>query len=67
MYLACQNAGKVAQVFNLLYRRFVIGRRPTSRVPVVMAARFPFLAPAECNSAIQQIENLRYSSGVPVR
>src|SRR5438552_14729351 len=45
----------VAQIFNLLYRRFGIGRPSGVRWHL----RNPSRA-AECNSAIQQIENLRY-------
>jgi hypothetical protein len=44
----------VAQIFNLLYRRFAIGKR-------MKAWRHPqFVTPADFKSAIQQIENLRY-------
>ncbi len=46
----------VAQICNLLYRRFVIGK--PSDLPGVVPAG---VAPAECNSALQQIINLRYS------
>jgi hypothetical protein len=47
----------VAQIFNLLYRRFVIGRSPDSFVRACKCG-----SPAECNSAIQQIANQRYVS-----
>jgi hypothetical protein len=44
----------VAQIFNLLYRGFEI--RQVWQIKATLY--FPRLA--ECNSAIQQIENLRY-------
>src|SRR5205807_2387915 len=49
----------VAQTFNLRYRRFSIGSVSNGSSALVLFGR-----PAECNSAIQQIENLRY---VPAR
>ena len=48
------HAATVAQIFNLLYRGFVICgacENPSAQ---------GLLSLAECNSAIQQIENLRY-------
>ena len=46
----------VTQIFDLLYRRFVSGRIFDKKRPAFGAvARL-----AECNYAIQQIENLRY-------
>jgi hypothetical protein len=45
----------VAQICNLLCRRFVIGRAAEVACALERAG-----ANAECNSAIQQITNLRY-------
>src|SRR5258708_21999374 len=42
----------VAQIFNLLYRRFAIGR--AQKLTTFFRAR----GVAECNSAIQQVTNL---------
>ena len=50
------SAGIVAQICNLLYRRFAIGRASGYSKAAVVTGRS-----AECNSAIQQIGNLRYS------
>jgi len=47
----------VAQIFNLLYRRLAVCGRRNTPAP----QWFPGLA--DCKSAIQQIENLRYTSG----
>jgi len=47
--------GLVAQICNLPYRRFVIGRASES-----FERTGPCPRAAECNSAIQQITNLRY-------
>jgi hypothetical protein len=56
-------SGFVAQILNLLYRRIVFCG------PVAIAsgldwtsARLDSTAHAECNSAIQQIQNLRYGN-----
>ena len=48
----------VAQICNLPYRRFAIGRLTVLESAVLIGRS------AECNSAIQQIANLRYSSAV---
>jgi type II secretory pathway pseudopilin PulG len=50
----CAPGRGVAQIFNLLYRRIVFGRARNC------AATWNFGTPADCKSAIQQIENLRY-------
>src|SRR5258707_4216334 len=50
----------VAQICNLLYRRFAICG--ASRNPWHMRV---FVALADCKSAIRQITNLRYDSGHP--
>jgi hypothetical protein len=44
-----------ARIFNLPDRRFAIGCAPMTREDRSMLSH-----PAECNSAIQQIKNLRY-------
>jgi len=44
----------VAQIWNLPYRGF--GIRTTRK----LLRRLKLVRPAECNSAIRQIENLRY-------
>src|SRR5438552_18759639 len=49
-----QKHGDVAQIFNLLYRRFAIGCTTENHQPRALGQL------AECNSAIQQIKNLRY-------
>ena len=46
---------RVAQIFNLLYRRIAFGRAPASPELSEILHRL-----ADCKSAIQQIENLRY-------
>src|SRR6266511_2729433 len=48
----------VAQICNLPYRRFVIGR--ASEIPRIGSCR----RAAECNSAIRQITNLRYAKHI---
>jgi hypothetical protein len=48
------NGTKVAQIFNLLYRRIAFCCGPKT----LTASRYR--KPADCKSAIQQIENLRY-------
>ena len=49
-----RDATEVAQIFNLLYRGFVIRKpRPTPERTMIATV-------ADCKSAIQQIENLRY-------
>jgi len=52
--------GLVAQICNLPYRRFVIGRGPESSRRTGTCLRA-----AEYNSAIQQITNLRYAAHYP--
>ena len=47
------DANLVAQIFNLLYRRIAFGRAWKNQALGTTAA-------ADCKSAIQQIENLRY-------
>src|SRR6266581_3586442 len=47
----------VAQIFNLLYRRIAFCRASANN-----RARSAFGQPADYKSAIQQIENLRYSA-----
>jgi hypothetical protein len=47
----------VAQIFNLPYRRIAFG----GALPASARHEF-FAASADCKSAIQQIENLRYGS-----
>jgi hypothetical protein len=49
----------VAQICNLLYRGFATRRACEKKA----ASKWP--SPAECNSAIQQIANLRYDAGAP--
>jgi len=51
-----QNYGDVAQIFNLLYRRFAIGCATENPRPGAFGRM------TECNSAIQQIKNLRYDT-----
>src|SRR5258707_6271046 len=51
-----QNYGDVAQVVNLLYRRFAIGCATENPRPGAFGRM------TECNSAIQQIKNLRYDT-----
>ena len=51
-----QNYGDVAQIFNLLYRRFAIGCATENPWPGAFGRM------TECNSAIQQIKNLRYDT-----
>jgi hypothetical protein len=50
----------VAQIFNLLYRRFLICRRYERMRFADSGASHPLGRPADSKSAIQQIENLRY-------
>jgi hypothetical protein len=52
----CQGSDlSVAQIFNLLYRGFLICGALEDCQAFLKA-----MHPAECNSAMQQIENLRY-------
>src|SRR6188768_2529112 len=58
----------VAQICNLPYRRLVIGRASESSSVIALAdpsSGGPAEGPAaECNSAIQQITNLRYAKHI---
>jgi len=47
---------RVAQIFNLLYRRFVVGRHPNE-----FARPLEIVRSAGCKPAIRQIKNLRYA------
>ncbi len=53
------NCRPVAQICNLPYRRFEIGK-PLERPKIL-----EYEEPADCNSAIQQIANLRYQDAGP--
>jgi hypothetical protein len=48
-------ADDVTQIFNLLYRRLAVCRRRKDSVGIGLVRL------ADCNSAIHQIENLRYT------
>jgi hypothetical protein len=50
----------VPQIFNLLYRRFAIGN-------AVKLQAHAFAGPADCKSALQQIENLHDAGRVHSR
>jgi hypothetical protein len=50
-------AHTVAQIFNLMYRRFSTCRRQIVRFRHELSPN-----PADCKSAIRQITNLRYAT-----
>jgi uncharacterized protein YoaH (UPF0181 family) len=57
LLISHETGNVVAQIFNLLYRGFSTGEALDLLGAVLNSARS-----AECNSAIQQITNLRYAS-----
>jgi hypothetical protein len=60
-----RNRVGVAQICNLLYRRIAFCWRWKQDARCHVPKRLVYRALADCKSAIQQIENLRYSLGAP--